>query len=100
MEPDRASWTARAAASCRAHHYAYDPPRIFEDFLAGRLVTPEEREVIITGFDPRTLAEELAALGFELAEDLDPAEQHARYFLGRADGLRPFQFNHFVHARL
>src|SRR5262245_34506201 len=49
MEPDRASWTARAAASCRAYHYAHDSPRVFEDSLAGSLVTPDEREVIKNG---------------------------------------------------
>jgi O-methyltransferase involved in polyketide biosynthesis len=56
-------------------------------------------EPFISGFDPRTLAEELAALGFELLEDLDHEAQEARYFVGRADGLRPVKFAHFAHAR-
>jgi methyltransferase (TIGR00027 family) len=57
-------------------------------------------EPFISGFDERTLAEELAALGFELLEDLDHEGQETRYFAGRADGLRPVKFHHFVHARL
>jgi methyltransferase (TIGR00027 family) len=57
-------------------------------------------EPFISGFDPRTLAEELAVLGFELLEDLDHTGQEARYFARRADGLRPVEFTHFVHARL
>jgi O-methyltransferase involved in polyketide biosynthesis len=57
-------------------------------------------EPLISGFDPRTLAEELAAIGFELLEDLDYDGQGTRYFAGRADGLRPVEFAHFAHARL
>jgi methyltransferase (TIGR00027 family) len=56
-------------------------------------------EPFISGFDPRTLAKELAALGFELLEDLDHEGQEARYFAGRTDGLRPMEFAHFAHAR-
>jgi hypothetical protein len=56
-------------------------------------------EPFISGFDSRTFAEELAALGFELLEDLDHTAQEARYFAGRVDGLRPVKFHHFVHAR-
>jgi methyltransferase (TIGR00027 family) len=57
-------------------------------------------EPFISGFDPHTLAEELAALGFELLEDLDHEGQLTRYFAGRADALRPVEFAHFAHARL
>jgi methyltransferase (TIGR00027 family) len=46
VEPDRASWTARSSAYACAYHYARDAPRVFEDFLAGTLITPEEREVL------------------------------------------------------
>jgi len=57
-------------------------------------------EPFISGFDPRTLAEELAVIGFELLEDLDHTGQEARYSATRADGLRPVEGTHFVHARL
>jgi O-methyltransferase involved in polyketide biosynthesis len=56
-------------------------------------------EPFFSGFDPRTLAEELAALGFEILEDLDHTQQETRYFAGRTDGLRPVKFSHFAHAR-
>ena len=56
-------------------------------------------EPLISGFNPRTLTEELAALGFELLEDLDAKAQEARYFAGRVDGLRPVEFGHLAHAR-
>jgi methyltransferase (TIGR00027 family) len=46
VEPDRASWSARSAVYLRAYHYAHDSPRVFEDFLADTLITPEEREII------------------------------------------------------
>ena len=55
---------------------------------------------LVVDIGERTLAEELAALGFELLEDLDHEGQETRYFAGRADGLRPVKFHHFVHARL
>jgi methyltransferase (TIGR00027 family) len=57
-------------------------------------------EPFISGFDPRTLAEELRALGVELLEDLDHEAQEARYFASRADSLRPVAPSHFAHTRL
>jgi methyltransferase (TIGR00027 family) len=57
-------------------------------------------EPFISGFDPATFAEELAALGFEVLEDLGHEAQEARYFASRADGLRPVAPTHFAHARL
>jgi methyltransferase (TIGR00027 family) len=57
-------------------------------------------EPFISGFDPGTFDEELAALGFEVLEDLDHEAQEARYFASRADGLRPVVPTHFAHARL
>lgn len=56
-------------------------------------------EPLIFGFDPRTMTEELAAVGFELLEDLDAKAQAARYFADRVDGLRPVEFAHLAHAR-
>jgi methyltransferase (TIGR00027 family) len=56
-------------------------------------------EPLISGFGPRTLPDELAALGFELLEDLDARAQEARYFAGRVDGFRPVEFAHLAHAR-
>ncbi len=42
----------------------------------------------LSGFEPRNLIESLVQLGYEQIEDLGPTELNARYFAGRADGLR------------
>ncbi len=45
-------------------------------------------EPFVTFFDPKTLAERLKRIGFRSVEDLGTDEINARYFKGRADGLR------------
>jgi O-methyltransferase involved in polyketide biosynthesis len=57
-------------------------------------------EPYVTGFAPEELARLLGALGYALVEDLGQPEQTARYFRGRADGIRPAGYWHWVHARL
>lgn len=52
----------------------------------------------LSGFDPRALIDGLADLGFDQIEDLGPAELNARYFDGRADGLRVLA-GRVLHAR-
>ena len=44
MEQNKASVTALLATFLRAYHHAHDVPRIFEDALADRLLTPAERQ--------------------------------------------------------
>lgn len=55
-------------------------------------------EPIKTGFDPAGLAGELRAAGFELLENLSPAQIEARYFQGRADRYHAFEHFHFARA--
>ncbi len=43
MDANRASITALVTAYCRAYHATHDSPRVFDDFLADRLFTEEER---------------------------------------------------------
>ncbi len=43
MKVNKASFSALIIAHCRAYHAAHDDPKIFDDFLAGRLLTEEER---------------------------------------------------------
>ncbi len=43
MEANQAGITALITAYARAYHAAHDSPKIFDDFLAGSLYTPEER---------------------------------------------------------
>lgn len=96
-------WTVAAPASELVMDYAdsavllpaNQSPWIRDLFLRLQSVG----EPLISGFNPRTLTEELAALGFELLEALDAKAQEARYFAGRVDGFRPVEFAHLVHAR-
>jgi methyltransferase (TIGR00027 family) len=43
MEANQVSITARGTAFMRAYHAAHDHPKIFDDFLAHRMITEEER---------------------------------------------------------
>jgi len=63
-------------------------------------LTRSQGEPIIFGFEPARLPAELESAGFELVEDLGPAEQNARYFASRADGLRVSEFLHVACARV
>jgi methyltransferase (TIGR00027 family) len=55
-------------------------------------------EPMITGFNPLTLGEELASLGFSLQENLSPADIEKRYFKGRTDGYHAYEYGHFACA--
>ena len=55
-------------------------------------------EPMITGFNPLTLDEELASLGFRLHENLSPANIEERYFQGRMDGYHAYVHGHFACA--
>ena len=55
-------------------------------------------EPMITGFDPSTLGEELASLGFSLQENLSPEDIEERYFKGRTDGYHAYEYGHFACA--
>jgi methyltransferase (TIGR00027 family) len=55
-------------------------------------------EPMKTGFDPSTLAIDLASLGFRLHENLSPSDIQKRYFLGRKDGYYAQELVHFARA--
>lgn len=50
------------------------------------------------GFDPRQLAQRLAAMGYADLEDLDVAGAQARYFSHRSDDLKAPCMNHMMRA--
>ncbi len=43
MKVNKETFSASIIAHCRAYHAVHDEPKIFDDFLAGRLLTEEER---------------------------------------------------------
>lgn len=53
-----------------------------------------------TFFEPAALADELAALGLAVVDDLGADALNARYFADRGDGLRIRGRGHLMHARL
>lgn len=55
-------------------------------------------EKMITGFNPSTLAEDIASLGLSLYENLGPANIEERYFQGRTDGHHAPEHGHFAYA--
>jgi methyltransferase (TIGR00027 family) len=55
-------------------------------------------EPYLTGFEPMELSSFLRPLGYDLREDLGQAEQTARYFRHRTDGMCPVAYWHWAHA--
>lgn len=55
-------------------------------------------EPMKTGFNPSTLTEELASLGFRLKENLSPADIEKHYFKGRTDGYHAYEYGHLTYA--
>jgi methyltransferase (TIGR00027 family) len=55
-------------------------------------------EPMITGFEPSTLAWELAGLGLRLLENLSPADIEERFFRERTDGYHAYEHMHFARA--
>ena len=88
---------------------------MFDYEISKRLVPPAELKTIARlerfterrgeplinkDLNPETLGSEVGALGFELLENLSPAQQHARYFTNRHDDLRPLAAAYFAHFRV
>ena len=55
-------------------------------------------EPMITGFNPSTLAEDIANLGFHLQENLSPKDIERRYLQGRTDGDQADEHLYFACA--
>jgi methyltransferase (TIGR00027 family) len=55
-------------------------------------------EPMLSGFEPASLAADLAGLGLRLQENLSPADIQARFFMGRTDGYRACEHAHFARA--
>jgi methyltransferase (TIGR00027 family) len=72
-----------------------------ERALTGRIKqgTAQMGEARPAQHDPRVLIGEVCELGFELVEDLSPAQHRERFFSGRDDDLRPYPEVHIAHFR-
>jgi CxxC motif-containing protein (DUF1111 family) len=57
-------------------------------------------EPFLCGFDPATLPQELAALGFELVDDLSDADLLSRYDPQDRNGLRSSGHSRIARARV
>lgn len=55
-------------------------------------------EKMITGFDPSTLARDIASLGLHLHENLSPQDLEKRYYQGRKDGYHASEHAHIACA--
>ena len=62
------------------------------------LVASQDEPAANGGFDPRQLAQRLAAMGYADLEDLDVRSAQARYFLDRTDTLKAPCMNHMMRA--
>lgn len=58
--------------------------------------TKQIGEPMQTGFDPLSLAAELAPCGVRLIEDLSPIDAYMRYFMGRTDHYRACEHAHIA----
>ena len=54
----------------------------------------------ISHFDPRSLTDDLAAIGFSALRGLGPIEANERYFSDREDGLRVTGSSRMMSARV
>jgi len=57
-------------------------------------------EPFLSAFDPRTLADDLRGVGFELEEDLDDFQLVDRYDPRGLNGLKAAKLSHIAHARM
>lgn len=57
-------------------------------------------EPMLTGFDPSTLAIDLASLGWRLHENLSPSDIKKRYFHGRTDCCYPCEHQYLAWAMI
>ncbi len=87
---------------------------VFDYTIAPSLMTPLQKKALdaIAGraaaagepwlgfFDPDALASDLRAMGFGDVRDIGPDEINARYFAGRADGLKVGSISHVMCARV
>lgn len=65
-----------------------------------RAYTARQGEPMIGGLEPKKLHGAMRRLGYEIIEDVNGEELGRRYFMHRADGLRPTRVSRLMHARV
>ena len=74
------------------------PEKVATRMQGWKQFTQRVGEPIITGFDPSTLAADLAGLGWRLHENLGPPEIEFRYFQGRTDNYHATEHTHLART--
>jgi O-methyltransferase involved in polyketide biosynthesis len=83
---------------------------VFDYRIPDDLVNPTDRSIVARGdrmaqrsgepqvpfVRPEGLANVVGRVGFDVVENLSPAEQETRYFQAREDGLRPISHMYFA----
>ncbi len=77
---------------------AFVPEKASKRVQAGSAQVRNVGEPMITGFDPSTLAADLAPLGLRLHENLSPTDIEERYLRGRTDGYHASEHAHYAWA--
>ncbi len=77
---------------------AFDPEHAARRIQLMQAIARQVGEPMQTGFDPIELAADLDRTGFQIEEDLGPAEIEARYFQHRTDEYHAFEQVHFARA--
>jgi len=77
---------------------AYLPERAGRSVLLTHQILEHISEPWLLGFEPSSLADELAAVGLRLEEDLDPDRIEARYYANRSDGYHASEHLHYACA--
>lgn len=77
---------------------AFNEKKAAESVQANMKTVREVGEPMLTGFDPETLGKELNDLGWELQENLGPADIERRYFADRSDGWHASNQSYLARA--
>lgn len=75
---------------------AYIPEKASPRVQIGLKVVQQMGEPMKAGFDPLTLAADLAPLGLRVQEDLSPWDIQFRYFMGRTDHYHALEHAHIA----
>lgn len=79
---------------------AFEPGKSSVQTQRGQEIVRRAGEPMKSGFDPSTLAADLAGVGLRPEDNLDPEEIERRYFADRTDGYHAFKNVWFAKAKV